>query len=297
MSVPQVLAPEPGPETLKERRWGGHRLAAVRGGPELAGQPIGESWEFSTLAGSESRALGRGLAEVLGGPLPFLAKLLDTALPLSIQVHPDDEPSRGITGKEEAWIVLDAEPEARVLAGLADGIDRAHFEAASRAAVADPDRGDALIDCLRPVPAEPGMVILVPARTPHAIGPGILLAEIQQPIDCTYRIFDYGSGRELHTDLALATVVPEAQPRTWRPGEPPTSLEGKHLHLQPLPPGTHALEARQPHLVVTVRGPVRLHAGPLSVELEPHDLRLITRDEYRLEVGDGGLAVAGWIRA
>ena len=291
MSLPQVLAPQPGPDTLKERRWGGHRLASVRGGPEHQGRPIGESWEFSTLPGSESRALDRGLREVLGGPLPFLAKLLDTALPLSVQVHPEDDPSRGITGKEEAWIVLDAEPDAVVLAGLAEGVDMSRFEAASRAAVADPSRQDALMGCLRALPARPGMIILVPARTPHAIGPGILLAEIQQPADCTYRIFDYGSGRDLHTDLALATVTPEAQPRLWQEGEPAALLAGKHLRLEPLGAGLHERVASQPHLLVVVHGPCHLQ----DEELAPRDLRLVTRDAYRLEVGEGGLAVAGWI--
>lgn len=291
MSLPQVLAPEPGPDTLKERRWGGQRLASVRGGPEHEGRPIGESWEFSTLPGSESRALGRGLVEVLGGALPFLAKLLDTALPLSVQVHPDDDPARGITGKEEAWIVLDAEPDAVVLAGLAEGVSMARFESVSRAAVADPSQEDALMGCLRPVPAAPGMIILVPARTPHAIGPGILLAEIQQPADCTYRIFDYGSGRELHTELALATVTPEAQPCVWSSGDQPTVLRGKHLRLEPLAEGIHERHADQPHLLVVVQGSCRLQGEDLS----PRDLRLVTRDAYRLEVGEGGLVVAGWI--
>ena len=171
-------------------------------------------------------------------------------VPLSVQVHPEDDPSRGITGKEEAWIVLDAEPDAVVLAGLAEGVDMSRFEAASRAAVADPSRQDALMGCLRALPARPGMIILVPARTPHAIGPGILLAEIQQPADCTYRIFDYGSGRDLHTDLALATVTPEAQPRLWQEGEPAALLAGKHLRLEPLVAKTEA--ARMQVLLVDV---------------------------------------------
>ncbi|MEM6996038.1 MAG: hypothetical protein AAF721_36360, partial [Myxococcota bacterium] len=106
---PPLIRPEPGPTTLKVTRWAGTRLAALRGAEDVAGA-IGESWEFSTLPGSVSRACGEPLDTLLGAPLPWLAKLIDTAAPLSIQVHPTDDVVSGAPGKEEAWIILEAEP-------------------------------------------------------------------------------------------------------------------------------------------------------------------------------------------
>ena len=241
-----LIRPEPGPTTLKRVPWGGQRLAALRDGHERPttpaggptdGLPIGESWEFSTLPGSESRAQGRALSEVLGGPLPFLAKLIDTAAPLSIQVHPEDDPASGRLGKEEAWIVLDAEPGASVLAGVAAGVGDGELALAMEEAIARPERGTVLLEALRRIPVERGMVILVPAGTVHSIGAGILLAEIQQPTDCTHRLFDYGSDRPIHPEAARAAWRIEAQPRIWRPGEPGGSLQGRHLTLHVHTPG------------------------------------------------------------
>jgi hypothetical protein len=245
-----LIRPEPGPTTLKRVPWGGRRLAALRGRGEpptttAAGPndelPIGESWEFSTLAGSESRTQGRALSEVLGGPLPFLAKLIDTAAPLSIQVHPEDDPVSGRLGKEEAWIVLDAEPGASVLAGAADGVRDDDLARAMEEAIARPERGAVLLEALRKIPVERGMVILVPAGTVHSIGAGILLAEIQQPTDCTHRLFDYGSDRPIHPEAARAAWRIDAQPRIWRPGEPSGSLQGRHLTLHVQTPGEATL--------------------------------------------------------
>ena len=76
IATPPLLRPQPGPATLKVTRWGGHRLGALRGGPDLRDQTVGESWEFSTLPGSESAACDLPLGELLGGPLPFLCPRL-----------------------------------------------------------------------------------------------------------------------------------------------------------------------------------------------------------------------------
>jgi mannose-6-phosphate isomerase len=205
VTSPFLLA-ESGPATLKPTRWGGTRLATLRGGAarhDAHGLAIGESWEFSTLPGQESRAGGLPLGELLDSPLPFLAKLIDTALPLSVQVHPGDDADR--PGKEEAWIVLAADPGACVWVGLAAGCEPAEFYRAVTA-------GAPLLDLLQAIPVVPGSVILVPARTVHAIGGGILLAEIQQPRDCTYRFHDHGSERPIQPEQALATVDLDAQP-------------------------------------------------------------------------------------
>lgn len=288
-----MLRPQAGPHTLKGRRWGGERLARLRGaaGHDAApdADPIGESWEFSTLPGSESRADDRPLSEVLGHSLPFLAKLIDTRSALSIQVHPDDDPAAGTPGKEEAWIILDADEGAHVLAGTREGIDHATLEARTRAAVADPDRGPELIDSLDKIDLHRGTIVLVPARTVHAIGGGVLLAEIQQPSDCTYRLFDYGSGRDIHPDQALAAASVEARPVVWRDGEAPATLAGKHLDLRPCPAGTHEFDATaDEHLVVVVHGTATVGEETLA----PGDLCLCADGPFTLQV-DRGLAVVG----
>ncbi len=294
-----LVAPEPGPTTLKATRWGGTRLAALRGA-EPGDGAIGESWEFSTLPGSMSRAQGRPLLETLGRPLPFLAKLIDTAAPLSIQVHPADDDATATAGKEEAWIILDAAPDATVLAGVVDGVDDAQLRAAMHEAIEHPDRDAVLIDCLRRVPVHRGMIIVVPAGTIHAIGPGILLAEIQQPVDCTYRLFDYGSGRPIHPEQAADHWRIGARPDIWSPGQPARPLRGQHVRLQSRGPGTHTLQGEDtPRLLVAVGdGAVGLHPnGDPSAELAmAHgDLLLHTGEEVQVDVGAGAQLVTGTV--
>lgn len=284
----RLLRPAPGPTTLKVTRWGGARLAALRGHPDPHA-PVGESWEFSTLAGSESRVGERPLGQVLGHPLPFLAKLIDTALPLSVQVHPGDRP--GAPGKEEAWIILAADPGARVWAGLAPTCSPAEFR---RAVIA----GEPLLHHLRSIAVQPGSVVLIPARTVHAIGGGILLAEIQQPSDCTFRFHDHGSERPIQPREALDVVDLDQQPAIWHPDQRPGELHGRHLSLAILGPGAHRRERRsdpqRPTLVIPARGPLSLHAGREQLQLATGDLAL-ARGPHWLELPPASLAVLGRI--
>ncbi len=286
-----LLRPEPGPETLKTTRWGGHRLAALRrcDGPQQA--RIGESWEFSTLPGRVSRALKKPLDELLGAPLPFLAKLIDTALPLSLQVHPADRIDA--PGKEEAWMILDAEPDARLWAGLARGVSLAELaETAARAREAKEHEAD-LFSLLRAIPALPGTIILVPAGTVHAIGGGVLLAEIQQPSDCTFRLYDYGSGRELHVDAAIATIQADAAPQIWTPEQTPQRLCGKHLDLEIFSAGQHPLATSdEPRLLVSIRGRSQI-AEQILVK---GDLGLLLPGAATLTVETGSIALVGRCR-
>src|SRR3954451_20211933 len=135
----------------------------------------------------------------------LLLKLLFTSEPLSIQVHPDDEFARSIglpNGKTEAWYILAAGPSARVALGLKRRLTPQALRAAIR------DGSIAHLTQWRPVAK--GDIIFVPAGTIHAIGAGIVLAEIQQRSDTTFRLFDYGRQRELHEENAIA--VSEAGP-------------------------------------------------------------------------------------
>jgi mannose-6-phosphate isomerase len=132
----------------------------------------------------------------------LLLKLLFTTQPLSIQVHPDDQFARSIglaNGKTEAWYVLSAKPDARVAAGLKWQLTTSQF----RKAVEDGSIAD-LVQWRR---VERDDVVLVPAGTIHAVGAGLVIAEIQQRSDTTFRLFDYGRKRELHVDNAVASAI------------------------------------------------------------------------------------------
>lgn len=304
---PPLLRPQPGPTTLKQTRWGGTRLAALRGAGPDAGA-IGESWEFSTLPGSMSQAQGQPLQALLGEPLPFLAKLIDTAKPLSIQVHPQDDVATGRLGKEEAWVILDAAPGASLLAGVADGVDDEALHAAMLHAIENPQHDSTLISALRRIEVQRGMVVVVPAGTVHAIGPGILLAEIQQPVDCTYRLFDYGSGRPIHPEQAHAAWRVEATAEVWRPGQPARALTGQHVDLRTHGPGVHIVSAdATPRLLiavahdegakVTARVGTSANAGsPCTAMMVHGDLLLHVRGELEVEVQRGAQLVTGVVR-
>lgn len=216
---------------LKERIWGGRALALKRGttGQKTEGQPmIGESWEISGVSGDVS-VVGAGflkgnnlqeLIEVYMGELvgdkvfhrfghefPLLIKYIDAQDRLSVQVHPDDELSarrHSAYGKTEMWYILDCEPGAELLIGLKPGTTKETY----MKAVADGTVGE----LLNAVPVKPGDCYFIPAGTVHAIGKGILVAEVQQTSDVTYRVFDWnrtdgeGRPRELHTELAVDAI-------------------------------------------------------------------------------------------
>lgn len=289
--IPALLRPEVGKDTLKVTRWGGRRLGALRGDATQKHLTIGESWEFSTLPLHESAALGRPLGAVLGGPLPFLAKLIDTALPLSVQVHPGDRPDPDLPGallpgKEEAWAIVAADPGARLWAGIRPGVTR---DGLARAAA-----DGSIVTCLQEHVAEPGLCVLVPAGVVHAIGGGILLAEIQQPSDTTYRLYDYGSGRQLHVNAALATLDLAAQPQLWRPTDLlPARLRGEHVELELLGPGEHRRALRGPTLLIGLRGCARAVADDCDLALAPADLLLAVRGPVTLDIPPGSLVALG----
>jgi mannose-6-phosphate isomerase len=156
----------------------------------------------------------------------LLLKLLFTSEPLSIQVHPDDAFARSLglpNGKTEAWYILSATPAARVAVGLKQRLSPEQL----RASIAD----GSIADLVQWRPVAKGDVVFVPAGTIHAIGAGIVLAEIQQHSDATYRLFDFGRQRELHADKAVA--VSDAGPAQIQPGSRRLSAERTLLTASP----------------------------------------------------------------
>jgi mannose-6-phosphate isomerase len=242
---PHALYPLRFQPIVKRLIWGGRRLGDVLGKPIGEGSQYAESWEVSDhrddvsvvsngpLAGSSLRDLLRERPlELLGhalGPreqFPLLVKFIDASQTLSVQVHPDDERAARLAndnGKTETWVVVDAEPGSLIYAGLKRGVDRATFARAIETGHVE--------DLLHCFPAQAGDCILIPAGIVHAIGAGVMIAEIQQMSDATFRVFDWnrlgadGKPRTLHvaealesTDFAAGPVQPIATTAQPIPG-------------------------------------------------------------------------------
>jgi mannose-6-phosphate isomerase len=152
----------------------------------------------------------------------LLLKLLFTNEPLSIQVHPDDTFARAmgmLNGKSEAWYIISAKPDAKIGIGLKHRITPQQLRAAIR--------DGSIVDLVQWRAVAEGDVVFIPAGTIHALGAGIVLAEIQQHSDATFRLFDYGRGRKLHEDDGVA--VANAWP--LRPADSPTRFTGERTVL------------------------------------------------------------------
>jgi mannose-6-phosphate isomerase len=168
--------------------WGRNRLWPGFADAPANGEPVGEIW-FKTADDAPEPEL--------------LVKYLFTSERLSIQVHPDDDAARGAgypRGKEEAWLILAAEPEATIALGTRYPVSREEL----RAAALDGSI-ESLMDWRR---VKAGDIIYSPAGTVHAIGGGLTLIEVQQNVDLTYRLYDYGRPRELHLDAGIAVSNP-----------------------------------------------------------------------------------------
>jgi mannose-6-phosphate isomerase len=201
-------------------------MAAILGKPLGPEKDFGESWEISDHGDDQSLVAGgpwhnmplgvliqRYGREILGrhhpqSCFPLLMKFLDAQQNLSLQVHPNDELAARIVppdnGKTEAWYVLHSEPDSKIYAGLKPGVDRKQFEDSLRAGTAEE-----LINQFHP---QPGDCVYLPAGAVHALGRGLLVAEVQQSSNVTYRLFDWnrldpqGKPRQLHIDRGLESV-------------------------------------------------------------------------------------------
>jgi mannose-6-phosphate isomerase len=218
----------------------------------------------------------------------LLLKLLFTNQPLSIQVHPDDAYAHSIglpNGKTEAWYVLSATPGAKIALGLKRPISLAQL----RLAIADGSISDLVVWQA----AHPGDTTLVVAGTIHAIGAGLVIAEIQQRSDATFRLFDHGRGRELHIDNALA--VADAGPADFRVTPRRLSdtrtllVSNSHFTFERIdlaPNSTCCLEAELETWLLIVRGSA--HAGPLDVTTG--DAVFAQSDRINIRAGSDGFA-------
>ena len=180
----------------------------------LETRAVEKVWGRDALPEPFAAPEGKRIGEIWFEPPPeldgLLAKYLFTSARLSVQVHPDDAAAPpGCTGKDEGWLVLDAEPGAQLAVGLREGVSAADL----RQAALD----GSILELLSWKDAPAGTFVYLPAGTIHAIGGGLSLVEIQQNSDITYRLYDYGRPRELHLEEALAVAHRGPHPANhWR---------------------------------------------------------------------------------
>lgn len=259
---------------LKRIRWGGRRLGTVLGKPIGDGNDFAESWEISDHGHDQSvvtqgefagwtlqRLVRERPRELLGRhadrhQFPLLIKYLDAHDRLSLQVHPNDAQARCYradeNGKTEAWVILEAASATRIFAGLRRGVTREDVRHAL-------ESGD-IESCLHSFPAAAGQCVFVPAGTIHAIDAGILLAEVQQSSDITFRLHDWGRlgadgrPRPLHITEAL-----DSTDFTRGPISP--------VVPQPVPMAAHIAEklVECPYFVI------RRHSTSATFDLAPDD--------------------------
>jgi mannose-6-phosphate isomerase len=229
-----------------------------------------------------------GPASGLASPeTALLLKLLFTTEPLSIQVHPDDGFARSIGlphGKTEAWYILSAVAGAKVAVGL----NYPRSAAELRAAITD----GSIANIVHWHPVQQGDVIFIPARTIHAIGAGIVLAEIQQHSDTTFRLFDYGRQRELHIESAVAAATagprkPQSPPKRWSAARLVLTVNPYFaLERIDLAPGSvWRLDAPRETWLLAIQG----HAQLGSTTLSPGDAVFLQADHADIGVGADGL--------
>ena len=314
-SINPVLPPLTFRPIFKERVWGGRTLETLYGKPLPPGIPIGESWEITDrsgdvsviaegpLAGKDLRwVMERHSRDLLGdvkpenGRFPLLVKILDAREKLSLQVHPPPDKASALGGepKTELWYITQAAPGAELYVGLKRGVTRPEFEAKIRTG--------RVAECFHRVPVRAGDAMFLPSGRVHAIGAGLVLFEIQQNSDTTYRVFDWnrvgldGKPRELHIAQSIESIdFTDSEPSLVDT----TASSAGRFKIRPLV--RHALFKvdlfralakeslifRQPRLriVAALENRVRVSDGTHPVELSPGRFCLIPASVKAAEIG------------
>jgi mannose-6-phosphate isomerase len=300
---------------FKDRIWGGRELERLYAKNIPADQPIGESWEISDRPGDAS-VIANGLlagktlrwlmkhhaAEILGGAkpaaagrFPLLCKILDAREKLSLQVHPPASQAAELKGepKTEMWFIADAAPDAGLYVGLKRGVTRGEFEKK----ISD----GSVADCFHRIPVRAGDAMFLPSGRVHAIGDGLVIFEIQQNSDTTYRVFDWnrvgldGRPRELHVAQSLASIDFD----DFEPALVATSFaaDGQvqkrplvndplfNVEAWKLEPGTNGLlKSGKLQIVAVTGGEIEIRSGTISVNLSAGQFCLIPASLERTEV-------------
>jgi mannose-6-phosphate isomerase len=309
---------------LREYLWGGRRLGTDLSKPIGSGRHYAESWEVVDHGEDQSVVIdgpfvGKTLHELVvaygrelfgrhypRNQFPLLLKFLDCQRTLSVQVHPNDEQGakldRPDLGKTEAWVVLSAEPGSKIYSGLKQGVDRQSLER-------ETINGNCEV-CLHEFEPSVGDCVLIKAGTVHALGAGLLIAEIQQASDTTYRLFDWnrldadGKPRQLHiqealdvTDYKRGPVEPVIPSPTadanvehlakcdkfvldrWRISASHALSNDERFHILAVVEGSVSVSSKDQNLSLPRGGTVLVPATTRDVEISPQD-RATVLDMY-----------------
>ena len=300
---------------FKERVWGGREMERLYGKPLPSGTPIGESWEISDRPGDASVIASGPLAgktlrwlmenhraELLGDAkpanenrFPLLCKILDAREKLSLQVHPPASKAAELGGepKTEMWFIAAAAPDAELFVGLKRGVTRAEFEKKVRS-------GE-VAECFHRVPVCAGDAMFLPSGRVHAIGAGLVIFEIQQNSDTTYRVFDWnrvgldGKPRELHVAQSLASIdFNDFEPALVQgqfTGD--DSMQKRLLVIDPLfniklrklnAPTAGLLKPQKLQIVAVVAGQLEVRSGSTSADLSAGQFCLVPAGLERTEI-------------
>ena len=304
---------------LRRYMWGGRRLGSLLGKPLGPGNDYAESWEvvdrhedqsmvqFGPLAGATLGELVRERGQELLGvhhpkqQFPLLVKFLDARKNLSLQVHPNDEQAARQTqpdsGKTEAWVVVAAEPGSLIYAGLRPGVDRSDLERAVLSGTCE--------EKLHRFEPAVGDCVFLPSGTVHALGAGLLVAEIQQSSDTTFRLFDWnrpgpdGNPRPLHVEQALEVIVFDRgpiAPQRPRPGQSTGQeilVECEHFVLRRwrLDRPQRIGGDSQCHIVTVVEGSIQMEGAPSGEALTAGSTALLPASVGQVAMIPDGTAV------
>ena len=290
---------------FKERVWGGRNLERLYKKNLPPRAPIGESWEISDRPGDASVVANGPLAgknlhwlmenharELLGNAkpagqnrFPLLCKILDAREKLSLQVHPPVDRAAELGGepKTEMWFIADAAPDAELFVGLKRGVTRAEF--------AEKIRTGEVAGCFHRIPVRAGDAMFLPSGRVHAIGAGLVIFEIQQNSDTTYRVFDWnrvgldGKPRELHVAESLASIdFSDFEPALVQGKFAGEEIKTRMLVEDPLfnveavemKNGARLdLKPRKLQIIAVVHGQVEIKSGSTSVDLAAGQFCLI----------------------
>ncbi len=257
--------------------WAIHEDNRVTGG-EFSGQTLANlAWKFG------DDLLGSKVTRRIGNRFPLLVKLLDCNQWLSLQVHPNDQQAARMEGadqfgKTEAWYFLDAEPNAEILCGTKPGVTHADVDRAVREGT--------ILDCTNRVRVDTGEYVLIPAGMIHALGPGLLVYEVQQSSDITYRVFDWNrpasEGRKLHIEQSIQVIDPTLQVGVRAPATETDRLElvsCEYFTLERLSPiksslTTH-MDGESFHALTVINGKTRVEGEDWGYDLLCHDSLII----------------------
>jgi mannose-6-phosphate isomerase len=283
---------------FKDRIWGGRELERLYGKTLPSGIPIGEAWEITDRAGDTSVITNGPLAgktlrwlmenqaaELLGSAkaasgnhFPILCKILDARDKLSLQVHPPAAKAAELKGepKTEMWYIADAGPGAELYVGLKNGVSREEFERKIE--------DGSVADCFHRIPVKAGDTMFLPSGRVHAIGDRLVIFEIQQNSDTTYRVFDWnrvgldGKPRELHVAQSLASIdFADFEPKLVQdPFVTEGGVQKRSLVRDPLfnvetwqvkAGASDKLQSKKLQIVAVTGGDVQIQSGSTAVHL------------------------------